>query len=284
MKPLVLASVLAAASLSVAEAHADRVHLKGGTVLDGEVEKKGGKVIVTGEAGTIAVPQDSVLRIESAESAVRRFEASYAALEPRDVKGRMALADFCRANDLKASERRLLLEVIGVEPENAAARARLGHVRTESGWVTEAEAMRARGLVLHDGRWTSESSVRELERMRSEVSAANRQNEEAEIARKRAQLAADQSAFEAERAKRRMDWGTSTIYPPYVQVYRSPYPYAGVYGSAYSVGAGYGAGFVADCYRTPCYRPSPPPVRQHTAGGPFDTTTLSVVKVPYRNP
>src|SRR5690242_5593090 len=70
------AAALAMVLLVAGSASADRVHLKGGTVLDGEVEKKGGKVIVVGEAGTIAVPQDSVLRIEKAESAVSRFEAS----------------------------------------------------------------------------------------------------------------------------------------------------------------------------------------------------------------
>lgn len=280
---LVAASAFAAVSLAAGAAQADRVYLKGGTVLDGEATRKDGKVIVNGEAGTIAIPQDAVLRIEKGESAVSRFEAAYAALRPGDAKARLALADFCRANELKSRERRLLLEVIAVEPDNAAARARLGHVRSEAGWVTEAEAMRAKGLVQYEGQWMSESTVRELQRMRSEVAAANRQQEEADLARKRAQLAADQAALDAERTKR-LDWNRPSIYPAYpvypiYPIYRAPY---GVYGSAYGAGWGFRAGFGAnDCYATGgCYRP---PVRP-SAGDPFDTTTLSVVKVPYRNP
>jgi hypothetical protein len=264
---------LSAVLLTAGAASADRVYLKGGTVLDGEVEKKGGKVIVVGEEGTIAVPQDSVLRIEKAESAVSRFEASYAALRPGDAKGRLALADFCRANDLKARERQLLLEIIAIEPDNAAARARLGYVRTEKqGWVTEADAMRARGLVLHDGQWMSESTVRELQRMRSEVAAANRQQEEADLAKKRAQLAADQAALDAER-QTRLDWNRPTYYAPYP--YYSAYPY-------YRAGYRYGVGYPGDCYGPGgCNRPSPV---HSSPGGAFDTTTLSVVKVPYRHP
>jgi hypothetical protein len=264
------AAVLAMVLLAAGSASADRVHLKGGTVLDGEVEKKGGKVIIVGEAGTVAVPQDSVLRIEKAESAVSKFEASYAALRPGDAKGRLALADFCRANDLKASERRMLLEVIALDPDNAAARARLGYVKAANGWVTEAEAMRAKGLVLHDGQWMSESTVRELERMRGEVAAANRQHEEADLAKKRAQLAADQAALDAERASR-LDWNRPTYYPSYP--YYAPYRY---------YRAGYGQPVYPDCHRVGgCYRSAPPPMH---GGGPFDATNMSVVKVPYRNP
>jgi hypothetical protein len=267
------AAAVAAILLTASAARADRVYLKGGTVLDGKAETKGGKVIVVGEAGTIAVPQDSVLRIEKAESALSRFEASYAALRPGDAKARLSLADFCRANDLKARERQLLLEVIAIEPDNAAARARLGYVRTEAGWVTEADAMRAKGLVLHDGQWMSEGTVRELQRMRSEVAAANRQQEEADLAKKRAQLAADQAALDAERSTR-LDWNRPSY--PYYPVY----PY---YGAAYRYGVGMRPGFPGDCYGSGpgCYRPQP--VRSHH-GGAFDTTTLSVVKVPYRNP
>jgi hypothetical protein len=264
---------LAATTVSVARA--DRVYLTGGTVLDGDVARKGGKVVIEGESGTIAVPADSVVKIEKAESALARFEADYAVLRPGDVKARMALADFCRSKDMKQSERRMLLEVVAIEPEHAGARARLGYVKGEGGWVTEAEAMRARGLVMYEGQWMSEATVRELERARAQVADASRQQEEAELSARRAALAADQAAYEAERSRYSDGWRSSSIY--FTPIYRT----YGSYPRAYGAYAPRGAGFDGECYGYDCRR-SRGGARAPAHPGP--DTSMSVVKVPYRNP
>jgi hypothetical protein len=263
---LVLATSVAAAVLaSSGAAQADKVFLSGGTVLDGKVERKGGKVIVEGESGTIAVPADSVVKIEKGEAALSRFEAEYATLRPKDVAGRLALADFCRSNDMKSSERRVLLEVIAIEPDNAQARARLGYVKTESGWATEADAMRARGMVMYEGQWMSEGAVQELERMRAQVADAARQQEDAQLSARRAQLDADQAALEAERDRHFDSWGNSVYFGPVYRTTRAVYPRYG-----------YGAGVVGSSYGRQQQRV----VRQTRVTGP--DTSMSVVKVPYR--
>jgi hypothetical protein len=277
MRNVLALGVFSLLAMAAGAARADRVFLVGGTVLDGKAERRGGKVIVEGEAGTITLPADSVARIEKGETALSRFEAGYAALAPADVKGRLKLADFCRDNDMKSTERRMLLEVIAIDANNAPARARLGYVKTETGWATEAASMQAKGMVQRDGQWMGRDAADEFDRMRSQVASANRDREDAELANRRAQLAADQAAFDAERERSRaLDPWRSSIYSTY-----TPF-YGGYGGSTRRYGAvigARGAGFGVDgCAGYGCGRHGG--VRSY--GG--DATSLSVVKVPYRHP
>src|SRR4029077_2055128 len=95
-------ALLATVSCMLAShASADRVHLVGGNVIEGKATRSGDKVIVELESGQVVLPADSVQRIEAAESDVQRFEARYAKLARGDVKGMMALADFCRDHDMR---------------------------------------------------------------------------------------------------------------------------------------------------------------------------------------
>jgi len=113
-------------------AHADRTFLVGGSVIEGRASRKGDKVVIEMESGQVALPADSVARIEKSDSTVSEYEARSAALPPGDVPARLALADFCRDHGMRARERTLLLAIIDIDPDNAAARARLGYVRTET--------------------------------------------------------------------------------------------------------------------------------------------------------
>jgi hypothetical protein len=268
-------AVLGATVALASPAFADRTFLVGGTVLEGKATRKGDKVVIRLEAGEISVPADSVERIEKSESVVGEFDARYAALQKGDVKARLALADYCRDHAMRAEERRLLLQVIDLDADNAAARARLGFEKTETGWLTREDAMRARGLVEHDGRWMTPSDAAALERTRVEREAAveRRDAEEAELAARRAQLSAQQSEVDAQASRLPPD--------PYYSGY-APY-YGGYYSAPY--GYGYGAyGRFGACFGRPCGspvraapRPSPVFVPRHV-----EDTSLSVVKVPYR--
>jgi hypothetical protein len=277
-----LAMMVAGISTVSAVARADRTFLVGGTIIEGKATRKAGKVIVEVEAGEIALPADSVVRIEKTESVVSRFEARYAALTPGDVKARLELADYCRDHDMHARERQLLQEVLEIDGHNAAARTRLGYVKTDTGWVTQADAMRAKGLVQRDGQWVSPGEARELERRESEAEDRARQQEaaDADLAAQRQRLAQREADLEAQQT--RLNWQamqSSSVYPlySYPPIYRTGY---GVYGGFGRVGAFGSFGNAGECFGRPCSRA----VRQSPAPGAFDSTSLSVVKVPYRHP
>jgi len=262
--------LLSAAFTLSTVARADRVLLVGGTVLEGKVTKKNGKVIVQTEAGEVAVPADSVSRIEKSDTA-NGFEARYSALQPGDVQGRLDLADYCRSRDMRTRERKLLLEVIELDKDNQRARARLGHVKTDAGWMTEDEAMQAKGLVRQDGRWVSQSDLVQMERLRMEKEAQARAYETAETERhaKRVQESIRQTEAEAQRNRLVVPY-----YPPI---------YPGYYSPAYrSFRPGFGFGPVAPGF-APGFFPSVQPVRPGPGTSAFDSD-MSVVKVPYRRP
>jgi len=268
---LVLGTLFAVASGS-GLARADKVFLSGGTVIEGKVTRKADKVVIEVESGEISVPAESVERIEKSASLVSRFEARYASMPPRDVKARLALADYCRDHDMRARERQLLLEVIELDPDNAAARERLGYVKTANGWVTEADAMRAKGLVQHEGRWVTRQEVMDEERLRleRETEARRRDEAQAEVHARQMQLATEQAALEAQASRLPPQPVVSVFTPYYSTFYRTP---VGGFGGC--VG-----GICGQRFRPPTAHPVP----LSTSFGAWSDTSMSVVKVPYRHP
>jgi hypothetical protein len=185
-----VASITAVLWLFSAAAQADQVHLVGGNVIEGKAERHGDKVVVLLESGEVTLPSDSVERIERSESTVQRFEAMSAKLRPGDVKALMALADFCRDHEMRDREQQMLHKVIEASPDHAEARARLGYVRTQSGWITREDQLRAQGLVEHEGQWVTREQLIELERLRAQADTAahERDKAQAELETKRVEL------------------------------------------------------------------------------------------------
>jgi hypothetical protein len=247
-----------AIALCVLASHvrADRVHLFGGNVIEGKATRSGDKVIVELESGQVVLPADSVQRIEAAESDVQRFEARYAKLRPGDVKGMMALADFCRDHDMRERERQLLLKVIEVSSDHAEARSRLGYVHTDAGWVTREEQMRAQGLVQHEGQWVTRQQLVEIERLQAEadIAAHERDKAQVELEQKRLELDKERASRDAAQADRTRVAQVAQVPPT---TYYGPYPsYAG-YGYA---GYGYAGSLgPARCFGVHCSRAAPPP-------------------------
>ncbi|MFI5307007.1 MAG: hypothetical protein ACHQ53_06635 [Polyangiales bacterium] len=213
-------------ALSAGVARADTVHLVGGNVIDGKAERKGDKVVVELESGEVTLPAESVEKIERSDSVVQRFEALYAKLAPGDVKGLLTLANFCRDHDMRERERQMLLQVIEHAPDQAEARARLGYVHTEAGWITRDEQMRAQGLVQHDGQWVTREHLIEIERLEAQAQTAahERDKAEAELEAKRLEL---QKARES-KAQGATDASAQALRPQPMMVsgYYSPYAYA----------------------------------------------------------
>lgn len=145
-------------------AHADTVHLLGGTSIEGKASRHGDKVVIEIEAGEIAVSVDEVERIDAGSSVVQRFEAMRAKVSERDLRGLISLANFCRDNEMKDRERVLLMRVVELAPDHGEARARLGYVRSDAGWVKREEHARQQALVMHD--------VRSIQREQADVAPA----------------------------------------------------------------------------------------------------------------
>lgn len=220
---------LCALLLMCVSARADRLVLKGGAVLDGKVTEQGDKVIVEVESGSLSFSRSEVERIERGESDIEKFEAKLAAIKPGDVRALIALANFCRDRGLPAREREVLRKVLESAPDHPEARARLGYVRTETGWVTEDEHKRMNGLVKYQGRWVTRAEMLELERLATQqkLAAVERQKAELELEAKRAELAAKKLEMERkERAQREQmertreaertanyPWGAPWFYP-----------------------------------------------------------------------
>lgn len=194
---------------------ADEVHLRGGSVLHGKATRQGDAVVVKLESGEIRLPASEVERIEESASHDEVVQRRRAALAANDVEGRLALAAYCRAHDLFATERALLLEVIDRVPEHARARRLLGHVKTEQGWVDRSQQRRAE--------LEAEQTAR-LERQRAAGAAAERERavRERDQAVRQAEAEAQrarQAEAEAQRARAAATYVEPYYYAP---VYRAP--------------------------------------------------------------
>jgi len=264
-------------------ARADRTVLTSGDVIEGKVTRKGDRVVIEVESGTIALPAESVARVEKSDSLVAEFEARYKALRPGDASGRLTLANYCRDHDMKSREQQMLREVIELDPNNGAARTRLGYVKTDGGWVTEADANRAKGLVLHEGRWVTQAELHDILQRQEEASqTAARRAEDDELEAKRRHIANEQAELDAERTRaesRRSNYYSG--YSPYYSSYYSPYYSPLYFPPIYPGNVTFGAHQVVDeCPPgAPCrhrvFAPLMPPAA--------DSTSMSVVKVPYRH-
>jgi hypothetical protein len=255
---------------AVPTAQADRVHLAGGGVIEGKVTKQGRKVMVELAFGQLTLPVETVKRIESSPSDVQSFEERYAKLNPGDVAGLMALADFCRDHDMSERERQVLQKVIETAPDRKEARARLGYARTEAGWITREEQYKAQGMVQYEGQWVTRQQMLERESAKDQAEIAARERVKAQVEQETRRAAllqerADQEVVEARAWNKAMQLQAAQrgYYPAYMTNTTTHYPTPGNFSSPYS-------GWV---YRAPVARRGPvpyvePPCPRTPAGAP----------------
>ena len=167
--PLVLTLAAAAAS------RADDVVLANGNTLEGKARRDGDAVVVETSTGTIRLYAKDVKSITPGPTKEDAYREQLAKAAPKDAAGHLAMADWARDHGLPSFERQHLKAVVGLEPDHAAARARLGFVRYEDRWLTDEEYHLARGFVRVGGEWVSKDEVlrRESERRAKEAVAAH---------------------------------------------------------------------------------------------------------------
>ncbi|HEX7481155.1 MAG TPA: hypothetical protein VF331_25355 [Polyangiales bacterium] len=201
MRPIA-SLLLAVCMLCASQVRADQVHLTTGTVIEGKATRHGDKVVVELESGEISLSADTVERIEQGESDVQRFDAQLAKLATGDLKGRLALANFCRDHGMLDRERQLLQQIIDVWPDHAEARARLGYVHTDAGWIKREQQLREQGMVKQQGQWVTQQQALEMQRLQAEADTAahERDKAQAELESKRLEVASRQTELDRARA------------------------------------------------------------------------------------
>jgi hypothetical protein len=248
--PMVVAVCVLAASV-----RADQVHLVGGAQLEGKVTRHGDKIVVEMESGQITLSADGVERIERGPSSVQHVEELASKLKPGDVQARLSLADYCRDHDMQAREKALLRQVLELDTNQPQARARLGYVKTASGWITREEQLRAQGFVRHDGQWVTPERALEQERLHAQSDVAAKE-------RDRAQAELEVKKLELQQRKLELDAQAATA----AQNAATPLPHGYAYGSAGYVSP-YGYGPARGTFNAP--RPSAPATRPFPTTRPF---------------
>ncbi len=155
---------LIAVLVLAAGARADVIHLKSGGRVEGEIiEREDGRVrIRTAGRGIVTTIDESEIEwIDQRPTARQVYERMAGTLDPDDADGHFALGTWCRRHSLRSEMQELFRQAIEIDPDHEQARAELGYVRTEEGWMTRDEAMEARGLVQVDGEWMTEEEAAE---------------------------------------------------------------------------------------------------------------------------
>lgn len=212
--------------LCAAVAQADRVHLVDGAIIEGKATRQGDKVMIELESGLITLSASDVAKIDSSVSAIQRFEELEAEHAKRGASGLMFLADYCRDHGLRARERLMLEKVIEKQPNHAEARARLGFVKSDAGWLTREEHARAQGLVLEGGEYITreEQLAREQKQAEAEVALHERERAKLEVEQQKIQLERAQLELkrEEERAEAEEKKASPSVQAGYL-VYGAPY-------------------------------------------------------------
>lgn len=183
-----------------APAQADRVHLRNGRVVEGEVREDGDVVVVRTRSGIEArLPRGDVLRIEVAATPAQLATARLTALAADDLAGHLMLARDCDGGGLDDLAREVRDRILTRWPDEPETRRRLGWVREGERWITRADYMQGLGLVQADGgrTWTTPDDAarrEDVERARAQAPELRRlltrASREADVAQVKSDLLA----------------------------------------------------------------------------------------------
>jgi len=220
MTRAMLATALLAATASWAAA--DEVLLKGGGRIVGEVlDRNPREVTIDVGPGTVKLLMTSVDRIVVSSSRLSEFRSRAFRLNPDDVQGWLALADWADQNDLLTQAREAWEHVLAVQADNQVAQQALGNVWHAGRWMERSDAMRARGLVEFNGVWMSLGERESRLRMQAAWAGADRETAiadarvaEAEARAREAEARAHAAELDAERIAEYSDDIIDDYWPP----------------------------------------------------------------------
>jgi len=160
--------VLSLSLVSTNLAQADVLKLRDGRQWEGTIlSESSQEVVIRTIGGPVTVPRNDIVAISRGPTRQQQYEERRRALAEGDVAGHLALARWCREQNLVAEARTEYEAVLTLDPENAEAHQALGHQQVDGRWLPFAEAMAARGLVEHDGRWLEPAEAERAEKEQS---------------------------------------------------------------------------------------------------------------------
>jgi RNase P/RNase MRP subunit p29 len=146
-------------------ARADVLKLRDGRQWEGTIiSETDQEVVIRTAGGPVTVPKSDIATLSRGPSRQEQYAERRRALAEGDVAGHLALARWCREQNLVSEARGEYQVVLTLDPENAEAHQALGHQQVEGRWLTFEEAMAARGLVQHDGRWLEPAQAEQAEK------------------------------------------------------------------------------------------------------------------------
>jgi len=87
------------------------------------------------------------------------YQERAAKLEANDAAGHYVLGLWCEKGGLGDEARLEFEKVIALDPDHAGARQGLGYVRLKDRWLSRDQAMKAKGLIRHEGAWMLREEV-----------------------------------------------------------------------------------------------------------------------------
>lgn len=124
------------ALLAAAPALADKVILQDGRVLEGQVlTQTEDYILLKTRFGEMKLAKSEIKEIVKQKTPEEVYQEKSAALSKDDVAGRLTLARWCGQNGLHAQARAEAAKIVASDPDNAEARAVLGHTKHEGRWV-----------------------------------------------------------------------------------------------------------------------------------------------------
>lgn len=109
-------------------------------------------VVQTPLGGQLTLAKSQVERVVVQKDADKQYEEAVRKM-PNTLEGHLAMAEWCRANDLRAKRQYHLEQVIERDPNHEAARHGLGYNKIEGQWLKTDEYMKSQGYVRHQGAW-----------------------------------------------------------------------------------------------------------------------------------
>lgn len=167
---------LAILAFGLASASADVVTTTDGKTYEGAVvSQEAGKVVIeTTFDGTKEFAASAVKSVDTTVPPLRK-QLAFRLEQAKDVPSLVALVDWARSKGFKAELLDVWRKVLTVDPTHVKAHKALGHVLVGKAWMSPEEkaasdaaaaeaAARAKGLVLHGGRWVTPAEKDALEK------------------------------------------------------------------------------------------------------------------------
>lgn len=139
--------------LIAAAASADVLVLRDGRTFEGVVSVGDDTVEIQLDYGDLRFARSEVLRIEFRQTPRSRLDEMLAATGDADADALFGVAQWAAENELIAEADELYEQVVGIEPDHAAARAALGHVKIDGQWRDFATAVELARGKLEAGRY-----------------------------------------------------------------------------------------------------------------------------------